>query len=84
MQEAVAELERIRKEEMPAMRLGDATPYLQHRWKAAIEAYNMLDIGRGEFESRAQCAVKAEATAIVRNSLRKIQPTGRATLSRGT
>jgi len=44
MQEAVAELERIRKEEMPAMRLGDATLTYNTDWKAAIEAYNMLDI----------------------------------------
>ncbi|MEG0323532.1 MAG: FAD-binding protein, partial [Raoultibacter sp.] len=44
MEEAVAELERIRAEEMPKMTLGDATLVFNTDWKAAIEAYNLLDI----------------------------------------
>lgn len=51
MEEAVAELERIRKEEIPKMTLGDATLTYNTDWKAAIEAYNLLDIA--EASSRA-------------------------------
>lgn len=51
MEEAVAELERIRKEDMPKMTLGDATLTYNTDWKAAIEAYNLLDIA--EASSRA-------------------------------
>lgn len=44
MQDAVAELERIRKEEMPKMTLGDTSLTYNTDWKAAIECYNLLDI----------------------------------------
>lgn len=44
MQEAVAELERIRTEEMPKMTLGDSSLVYNTDWKAAIECYNLLDI----------------------------------------
>ncbi len=51
MEEAVVELERIRNEELPEMRLGDTSLVYNTDWKAAIECYNLLDIA--EASSRA-------------------------------
>lgn len=56
MQDAVAELERIRKEEMPKMTLGDASLTYNTDWKAAIEAHNLLDIA----EASAKAALMRE------------------------
>jgi succinate dehydrogenase / fumarate reductase flavoprotein subunit len=44
MEEAIAEFERIRAEELPRMSIRDASPTYNKEWKEAIEAYNMLDI----------------------------------------
>ena len=43
MEEAVAELERIRKEEMPLQVCADDTVNYNTEWKAAIENINLLD-----------------------------------------
>ena len=43
MEEALAELRRIRKEEMPLMVLADDTKSFNTEWKEAIENYNLLD-----------------------------------------
>ena len=43
MEEAVAELERIRKEEMPLQVCADDTVNFNTEWKAAIENINLLD-----------------------------------------
>ncbi len=43
MEEALAELKRIRKEEMPLMVLADETKSFNTEWKEAIENYNLLD-----------------------------------------
>ena len=43
-EEAIAELQRIRNEEMPKMIVTDSSPIWNREWKEAIENYNMLDI----------------------------------------
>ena len=43
LEEALAELKRIRKEEMPLMVLADETKSFNTEWKEAIENYNLLD-----------------------------------------
>lgn len=43
MEEAIAELERIRKEDMPRQVLADSSTTFNVEWKTAIENYNLLD-----------------------------------------
>ena len=43
LEEALAELKRIRKEELPLMVLADDTKSFNTEWKEAIENYNLLD-----------------------------------------
>ena len=43
MEEAIAELERIRKEDMPRQVLADDSTTFNIEWKTAIENYNLLD-----------------------------------------
>jgi succinate dehydrogenase/fumarate reductase flavoprotein subunit len=43
IQEAIAEFERIRTQDIPNMIITDASPTFNKEWKEAIEAYNMLD-----------------------------------------
>ncbi len=44
MEEALAELERIRKEDMPRQVLADDSTTFNVEWKSAIENYNLLDL----------------------------------------
>lgn len=44
MEDAIAELERIRAEDIPKQMLADDTVNFNVEWKSAIENYNMLDI----------------------------------------
>lgn len=43
MEEAIAELERIRAEDMPRQVCADDSPTFNMEWKSAIENYNLLD-----------------------------------------
>lgn len=43
MEEAIAELERIRREDMPRQVLADDSTTYNMEWKSAIENYNLLD-----------------------------------------
>ena len=54
----IAELERIRKEEMPNMTLGDTSLVYNTDWKCAIENINLLDLA----EAAAQAAKFREET----------------------
>ena len=54
----IAELERIRTEEMPNMTLGDQSHVYNTDWKCAIENYNMLDLA----EAAAKAALYREET----------------------
>lgn len=54
----IAELARIRAEEMPAMTLGDASHVYNTDWKCAIENYNLLDLA----EAAARSALFREET----------------------
>ncbi len=54
----IAELERIRQEEMPAMTLGDTSHVFNTDWKCAIENYNLLDLA----EAAAKAALFREET----------------------
>ena len=54
----VAELARIRSEEMPAMTLGDSSHVYNTDWKCAIENYNLLDLA----EAAARSALFREET----------------------
>jgi succinate dehydrogenase / fumarate reductase flavoprotein subunit len=54
MNEALAELERIRAEDMPKMAISDDSLIYNTQWKEAIETYNMLDIA--EISIRASLA----------------------------
>ncbi|MEG2007136.1 MAG: FAD-binding protein [Raoultibacter sp.] len=58
MESAIAELERIRKEEMPKMTLGDASKVFNTDWKCGIENYSLLDIA----EASAKAALFREET----------------------
>ena len=51
MEEAIAEFERIRSEEIPKMIVSDSSPTFNKEWKEAIENYNMLDLA--EMSTRA-------------------------------
>jgi len=44
MEEGLAELQRIRKEDMPRMMITSDSPVWNREWKEAIENYNMLDL----------------------------------------
>lgn len=54
----IAELARIRAEEMPAMTLGDTSHVFNTDWKCAIENYNLLDLA----EAAAKAALFREET----------------------
>lgn len=58
MQAGIDELVRIRKEDMPAMTLGDMSKVYNTDWKCAIENYNLLDIA----EASARAALFREET----------------------
>ncbi|MBR2835350.1 MAG: FAD-binding protein [Coriobacteriales bacterium] len=58
MEAGIAELERIRKEEMPKMTLGDKSPVFNTDWKCAIENYNLLDLA----EAAAKASLFREET----------------------
>lgn len=58
MQAGIDELIRIRKEDMPAMTLGDMSRVYNTDWKCAIENYNLLDIA----EASAKAALFREET----------------------
>ena len=49
----IAELARIRAEEMPAMTLGDRSHVFNTDWKCAIENYNLLDLAEAAARSAA-------------------------------
>lgn len=58
MEAGIAELVRIRHEDMPAMTLGDVSKVYNTDWKCAIENYNLLDIA----EASAKAALFREET----------------------
>lgn len=58
MQAGIDELIRIRKEDMPAMTLGDTSKVYNTDWKCAIENYSLLDIA----EASAKAALFREET----------------------
>ena len=58
MKSGIAELERIRKEDIPKMTLGDQSMVYNTDWKCAIENYNLLDIA----EASAKAALFREET----------------------
>lgn len=49
----IAELARIRTEEMPSMTLGDTSHVFNTDWKCAIENYNLLDLAEAAARSAA-------------------------------
>ena len=58
MEAGIAELARIRKEEMPKMTIADTSMVYNTDWKCAIENWNLLDLA----EAAAKAALMREET----------------------